>query len=124
MIGEIILVHLVGDYLLQSSWMARNKTARWFPAVVHGLTYTLPFMILTHSPAALLMVGGTHAVIDRLRAARYVIIARDYLAPPSSWRPWSETADIDWTNYRPWALRVIVDNTIHLLVNVAALTWL
>lgn len=119
-----ILAHLIGDYPLQSAWMASGKVRRWWPALVHGAVYTLPFLLLTRQPTALLIIGGTHAVIDRYRVARLIVIARDYLAPPSAWRPWRELADVDWTQYKPWAMRVITDNTPHLTINAATLLTL
>ena len=36
----IILAHLVGDYLIQSDWMASEKTKKWWPAIAHGITYS------------------------------------------------------------------------------------
>ena len=32
-----LLAHLVGDYVVQSDWMALNKTARWSPAIAHAV---------------------------------------------------------------------------------------
>jgi hypothetical protein len=41
-----IVAHLVGDYVLQSDWMALEKTEPgrkgWIAALVHGLVYTIP----------------------------------------------------------------------------------
>lgn len=65
--------HMLGDYVLQSDWMAVNKTSAHVPAALHGLTYTLPFVALTRSPARLAVIAGTHMVIDRYRLARYPI---------------------------------------------------
>ncbi|WP_327092546.1 DUF3307 domain-containing protein [Nonomuraea sp. NBC_01738] len=70
-----MLAHLVGDYVLQSHWMATKKVKRWWPTVVHGLACSLPFLLITRSPWALLVIGGTHVVLDRYRAAKYVIWA-------------------------------------------------
>jgi hypothetical protein len=75
-LAEALLAHLVGDYLLQSDWMATEKTRRWWPAVVHGAVYSLPFLLVTRSPWALLVIGGTHVVLDRFRVAKYVIWAK------------------------------------------------
>ena len=77
------LAHLVGDYLLQSHWMATEKTKRWWPAAAHALTYGLPFLLITQSPLALAVIVGTHAVIDRYRLARHVVWAKNQLAPHS-----------------------------------------
>lgn len=127
MVG-VLLTHLVGDYLIQSDWMAQNKTKRWWPAWVHALVYGLPFLFVTQSPAALAVIVGTHAVIDHYRLARYVVWAKNFLGPRSSVRPWKEC---EATGYPPdmpvWLstwLMIIVDNTIHLLINVAAVKWL
>lgn len=81
MIGGILLAHLAGDYLLQSDWMAIEKTKRWWPAIAHGLVYTLPFALLTQSWEALAVIAGTHVVIDRFRLARHVCWAKNWLAP-------------------------------------------
>lgn len=51
--ADQIVAHLVGDYILQSHWMATEKTKRSIAAATHAITYTLPFLLLTRSPAAL-----------------------------------------------------------------------
>ena len=42
---ELLLGHLVGDYLLQNQWMAMNKSKNtlqgWIAATVHCILYTL-----------------------------------------------------------------------------------
>ena len=60
-----LIVHALGDYFLQSDWMASDKTSKKIAALVHALTYTLPFLFLTCSPMALLVIAGTHFVIDQ-----------------------------------------------------------
>lgn len=124
----ILLAHLVGDYLIQSHWMASEKTKRWWPAWAHAITYGLPFLLVTRSPAALAAIVVTHAVIDRYRLARHVVWAKNLLAPKPYRRPW---ADCVATGYPgdtpPWLavwLLIIADNTIHLAINAAAVAWL
>lgn len=130
MIGlGILLAHLIGDYLLQSHWMACEKTKRWWPAIAHGATYTVPHLIVTQSVWALLVIGGTHVVIDRLRLARFVVWAKNLVGPRSSWAPWPRRREA--TGY-PLAtppglamgLLFIADNTLHLAINAAAVMWL
>jgi hypothetical protein len=43
----LLIGHLVGDWMLQNDWMARNKQRRWFsPAIlVHCTIYTLSLVI-------------------------------------------------------------------------------
>lgn len=85
---EQLLLHLWGDYLLQSDWMARNKTKANWPAAVHAMLYSLPFLfVLRPTLIAFLVILGTHFFIDRFRLARYVVWAKNWMGP--SWsRRW------------------------------------
>lgn len=128
MLVDALLAHLVGDYVLQSHWMATEKTRRWWPAVVHGVAYTLPFVVLTRSPWALLVIAGSHVVLDRYRVAWYVVWAKNLVAPRSARPRWAEAAGNH--GFGPQvpaglaaALLIVVDNTIHLVINAAALGW-
>lgn len=129
MLAESLLAHLVGDYLLQSDWMANEKTRCWWPAIVHGFAYSLPFLLITRSPWALLVIGGTHVVLDRFRVAKYVIWAKNLIAPRDS-RPFlrESLANCGFPASVPpglaMGLMIVTDNTIHLLINAAALAWL
>ena len=123
----IVLAHLVGDYLIQSHWMATEKTRRWWPAVAHGLTYTLPYLLVTRSPSALLVIASTHIVIDRYRLARHVVWAKNQVAPRGFRPRWAESATGYPADAPPWLavwLLIIADNTMHLLINAAAVVWL
>ena len=124
----VILAHLTGDYLLQSDWMALQKTRRWWPAVVHGITYTAPYALVTQSLVALAVIGVTHIVIDRFRLARYVVFAKNFLAPRGSWPVWENCRATGYPADRPeWLtvwLMIVADNTLHLLINAGAVSWL
>lgn len=122
--AEQLVAHALGDYVLQSHWMATEKTKRWLPAVAHGLTYVLPFFLLTQSPLALLVVFGTHVVIDRFRLARYLVWAKNHIAPV---RPGPLTATGYPDDAPPWLavwLLIAADNVLHVLINSAAIAWL
>lgn len=117
-----IICHLIGDYIIQSDWMAVKKTESWFPAVVHGLTYTLPFLFIGISADQFAIIAGTHMVIDRFRLARYVVWIKNYLAPKKFQTPPFDVCKA--TGYPPdrpvWLtvwLMIIADNTIHLTIN-------
>lgn len=134
MIGAVLLAHLIGDYLFQSHWMANVKTERtargWLAATVHGVTYAIPFAFLGSTPfdspeatpLALAIIAGTHVVIDHYRLARHVVWLRNQFAP-RAWRT-EHTATggpadgPDWLHQ--WLL-FIADNTLHLIINVAAI---
>ncbi len=132
MSGEValglLLAHLVGDYLIQSDWMANEKTKHWWPAWAHAITYGLPFLLVTQSLAALTVIVVTHAVIDRYRLARHVVWTKNFLSPRSYWHPWSECSATGYHQDRPpWLaawLMIIADNTMHLAINAAAVKWL
>lgn len=129
MIVKGLIAHFVGDYILQSHWMAVEKVHRWVPAVVHGVCYTLPFLFLTRDVLALAVIGGTHIVLDRYRVAKYVVWLKNQIGPASHRPSWAEARDnAGFSAATPaglaMALMIVVDNTIHVLINTAALTLL
>jgi hypothetical protein len=123
--ADQLVAHAVGDYVLQSDWMASLKTRQHVPAVVHALSYTLPFLLITASPLALAAIAGTHFVIDRWRLARYVVWFKNFAAPRRFWLPWSECDETGYSKERPpwmavWLL-IIADNTLHVVCNGLAI---
>lgn len=125
----LIMAHFVGDYILQSGWMANEKTKHWWPAIAHGLTYTLPFLLVTQSPWALLVIAVTHIVIDRYRLAKYITFAKEFIAPRRTWPTWDDAKNNAGfpSSTPPWLsfwLMFIVDNTLHMLINAAAVVFL
>lgn len=127
--GDAILAHMVGDYVLQSDWMAMNKTKSWKIAATHVLIYGLPFLLLMPSAAAWLFIVTTHFIIDHWRLARHVGWAKNFLAPAENRPP--PFAECSGTGYPPskpdymavW-LMIIVDQVLHLICNGIALTWM
>jgi len=79
--ADQLIAHAVGDYLLQSDWMAQEKTKRSIAAAAHALVYSLPFLFLRPSLLAWAVIVGTHFILDRWRLARYVVWAKNLLAP-------------------------------------------
>lgn len=123
---EQLILHLIGDYITQTNWMANEKTKRLIPAFAHALVYSMPFWLLTRSPGAMLVIFSTHFLIDHFRLARFVVFAKNWITQPSlRW------ADCSTTGYHkdtpPWLafwLLIIADNTLHLVINYAAIRWL
>ena len=126
--ADQLVAHAVGDYLIQSHWMATEKVKRSVAAAVHAASYGVPFLLLRPSPAALAVIVASHFVIDRWRLARWVVWAKNHLAPPGH----EAVAEVyDTTGYPsdvpPWLavwLLIIVDNVLHVLINGGDLTWL
>ena len=120
---EQISAHLAGDYLLQSRWMATEKVNRWWPAILHAFTYTLPFGLITTDARALAVIGVTHLLIDRYRLVKRIMWLRDRLAPRSGWSNWESFKGGygGEPEYLYFWLMVIIDNTTHILINYIAL---
>jgi hypothetical protein len=123
---EQLLLHLIGDYLIQTDWMATNKTSNIRVAAIHVTVYTLPFLLLSPSMLALAVIFVTHVMIDRYRLARYVIYAKNKVTEPGL--QWVDACKTGFHKDMPqwlavWLL-IIVDNTMHLTINYAALRWL
>ena len=118
---EQLILHLIGDYLTQSDWMANNKTKKWTPAIIHAFVYSIPFLLIG-SCYAVAIIFATHAVIDRFRLVKYVLRVKE-------WRFNTEWGYItEGENAKPafmWVwLMIAADNTIHLGINFLALKWL
>lgn len=130
MLGWAVFLHFVGDYITQSHWMANEKTKKWFPAVAHGVIYSLPFLFLTQSVLALAVIGGTHIVIDHYRLARHFIWAKNMVLSPLSVRtPWVEARahqgfDTSTPLWLSTILMIVVDNIMHVSINILALLYL
>lgn len=120
-----LAAHFVGDYLLQTNHMAREKTERWIPAILHGITYTIPFLFLTSSPLALLFISATHIVIDRYRLVKYVIWFKNQFAPQRHRHPLTPTGySSDTPDWLAVSLMIVTDNLIHVILNAFALIYL
>ena len=98
-------------------------TEQWLPAIVHGVVYTMPFLFITTDWRALLVIGGTHAIVDHYRLAKRIMWLGDRIAPRSEWSSWAEFKDGfgGKPEYRSFWLMVIVDNLTHIMINYAAI---
>jgi len=126
--ADQLVVHAVGDYVLQSDWMATEKTKRTEAAVLHVLVYGLPWLMLTTSWKALAIIVGTHFVIDRWRLARHIGWVKNFIAPRSGWpKPWAECSATGYDPAKPqWMsvwLMIIVDQVMHVTCNALALKY-
>jgi hypothetical protein len=134
-----LIAHGIGDYILQSDYMALQKTKSKWAALAHVLTYTIPFLFITHAPLALFVIASTHFAIDHWRLARYVVWAKNFIGP--RWiddpnqpgmklrnYPWAECVGTGYHASRPdflavWLL-IFADNLIHVTINAAAILYL
>lgn len=117
-----LILHLFGDYLTQSDWMANKKTSSTWAAFCHATIYSLPFLAIG-SVRAVLVIWSTHLLIDRFRLARYVVFAKNFLGWP--WPKWEDCKATGYPSARPawlavWLL-IAADNALHLAINFLAL---
>lgn len=64
----IIFCHLVGDYVLQSDFIAKSKGSNWYHLFVHCVLYILPFYVTFGLTWQLGFIFVTHMIIDPLKA--------------------------------------------------------
>ena len=122
---EQLIAHLIGDYVLQTHDMACRKTSSWFWALTHAVCYTLPFLVIFRpSLAAAAVICLTHALIDRYRLARFVIAWKNRLTSPHRTLVAATGFPAEVDPGLAFALLIVVDNTMHLCINYAALRWL
>lgn len=100
-----MICHLVGDYLLQNSWMALNKTKNLIAAICHCAAYTLPFTFLTQDPLKLFAIFFGHLIVDYSNIVKTV----------------SDAAMDGVPEYQKWTIGIVRDNTIHLIFNYLVL---
>lgn len=125
--ADQLVCHLIGDYMLQSSWQTSTKRIRWEAALFHAVCYSLPFVFLGPSKLGFAFIVLTHAAIDHFGLARYICWAKEWLGF-SKPKPWKECTATGYDpNLPPWLsvwLMIIVDNTLHVLCNGIAFKFL
>lgn len=105
--GILIMGHLIGDYLLQNDWMARNKKNSSLHCFTHCALYTMAIAIVITMTGdswplwAFTVVFGTHFLQDRTNIV--------------SWFMSKVGQDRFKEDLGPWSM-IVVDNTLHLLV--------
>lgn len=98
----MLVGHLAGDFLLQTSWMAERKTKEWIPMVTHCFIYTLSVTLfalpvggLTVTSIAIIFLA--HAIVDRRKIVGF-------------WSKYiSSSPDNNW-------LKIVQDQVWHIVV--------
>lgn len=68
LIITLIFCHLIGDYVLQTDYIAKTKGTNWYHLIVHCMLYCLPFFVIYGLTWQLLFIFVTHMVIDPIKA--------------------------------------------------------
>lgn len=64
----LIFCHLIGDFVLQSDYIAKTKGENWYHLIVHSILYTLPFYLAFGPAWQFYVLLVSHIVIDSLKA--------------------------------------------------------
>ena len=71
---KLILCHFVGDYMLQSDFIASTKGSNTWHMLVHTYLYILPFCFVFGWCWQMYVILFSHYIIDTLKA-RYKLIS-------------------------------------------------
>jgi hypothetical protein len=139
-----LILHWLGDYVLQSDWMALNKAKNTFICMVHCALYSLPFgLFLPLHASQMLFILLSHFLIDRFGLARYIIWIKNHLNPELKYYPWIICTKTGYRDgpmegfgtlvdqscgIRPYFLTIwlliITDNGLHIICNYLAINCL
>lgn len=66
----LLVAHLIGDFLLQTRWMAKGKATKWGPLFVHAAVYTFVVAIVGWwsggiSVWAIALIFVSHLLLDK-----------------------------------------------------------
>ena len=96
-----IYAHLIGDYLIQTDWMAAGKKRSSWICSVHVLTYLVPFLFCGLEWWQLALIGVEHFAQDRTGIVVWLMKAKGSAAFATG--PCS-----------PWSI-IVTDNVLHIL---------
>ncbi len=106
MVIHWIIAHIIGDYILQSDYIAVNKKKSSWVAVWHVLLYLLPFIALNQFWGIeywkIFIIGLQHFIQDR---TNFVIWSMKALGKK------------DFANFKifgPWGI-ILMDNVYHIV---------
>ena len=116
MITLLLFGHLIGDYFLQTGWMAVNKVKNnlegWLACTVHTIVYTLSICVVTslYDWYWIIAVFLSHFFIDKFS------LAKVYMKTILKSMPFP--TEKDTMNYTSiyWIVYVALDNGAHLML--------
>lgn len=96
-----IYAHLIGDYIFQTDWMAREKKKTWWACSIHVATYMLPFAFCHLAPWQLALIAAQHWIQDRTSLVTWVMRVKG-------------SAKFAASPLAPWSI-IVTDNVLHIL---------
>ncbi len=101
----LLVGHLIGDFLLQTRWMATRKADRWFPLVAHAALYTAVVVLFAG------LYGGIHLWAGALIFGSHVVLDQRAFV-----RWWSQRIQGVAPESRDAWVTIMADQTFHMMV--------
>lgn len=105
----LVIGHLIGDFLLQTSWMAKYKATRWLPLLAHVTIYTVVVGL-----AGVLAGGLSMPAIALIFFIHIFLDRRTFVAF------WVKHIQTVKNNEQPWLL-IMADQIFHIIVLALAI---
>lgn len=70
---KLMACHMLGDYVLQTDYLACTKGDNWWHLLAHCVTYTVPFALAFGIDWRVLALVLSHVVIDAMKARWSVV---------------------------------------------------
>lgn len=99
----LIVGHAVGDFLLQTSWQAENKSRIWKALITHGLVYSIVVYLFA------LLAGGISLISIVVIFLSHVLLDKGNIV---NW--WIKTIKKEQADKAQ--IRFLVDQSLHVLV--------
>ena len=74
---KLLACHMLGDYVLQTDFLAKTKGENWWHLLAHCVTYTVPFAVAFGIDWRIGYLLVMHLIIDALKARHYIGYAGD-----------------------------------------------
>lgn len=129
---KMLICHLIGDFWLQTPWMANNKFKENLPAAIHAFLYSIPFLFAFNlSATAYWTILLTHYVIDRYSVGSKLIWLKNYIVDQFFFfEPQPDYKDtlLGMSKETPLAVSfgvyVAAENVLHLIINALSIAYL
>lgn len=66
-IYKLFLCHFIGDYVLQTDYLAKTKGENWWHMIAHCMAYTTAFIFCFGFGWEILLLFLSHLIIDSLK---------------------------------------------------------